>query len=104
MKLVSLLFLLKSLDVKLSLSEEERLKIDAPSGTLTPNILTAIKQHKRTLISFVSPCRYCGSKLIIKVAPTWFEIKCPLEPCHFLIEEHAESFGATIELERGQAA
>lgn len=104
MKLVSLLYLLKSLDITLSLSDKDRLRVDAPSRALTPNILHGIKQHKQMLIKFISPCHHCGSKLIIKILPTWFEIKCPLEPYHFLIEEHEENFGATLEFERGQAA
>lgn len=104
MKLTTLLFTLKNLDVKLSSSGCDRLTVDAPCGKLTPDILQAIKQHKLELLKLLSPCRYCGAKLSISIYPTWFLVCCPTKPVHFLLEEHVESFGATLKAEKELAA
>lgn len=46
-------------------------------------------------LSLPTTCPKCGSETLISINPTWHQVRCPEEPCHFLIEEHEHSLGHT---------
>lgn len=89
--------------VQISL-QDGQVKLDAPQSRLTADLVSRIRESKSQLIKMLSPCRHCGAKLILGVAPTWYQVRCPVEPCHFLIEEHKENLGASIRAEKERAA
>jgi len=53
MTLLGLLVELKRLNVKLSLAGD-KLRLEAPAGTLTPKLKEALRQHKAALIALLS--------------------------------------------------
>ncbi|GEM_PF-6202220 len=75
-----------------------------PKDKLTGDLRKGIRHHKIQLLEILTPCRHCGTKLTVHIAPTWFQVRCPSEPIHFLIEEHEHSYGETLKAERGFAA
>lgn len=92
MNLFRLLLELQKHKASISITERNTLAVDYQND-LTDEIRSAIKQHKPRLFEIFSPCHHCGERLKLKVSPTWFEARCPVEPFHFLIEEHEHSFG-----------
>lgn len=64
-----LLSKLWSLSVQISL-QDGQVKLDAPKEKLTGDLISRIRENKSQLIKMLSPCRHCGAKLILGVAPT----------------------------------
>jgi hypothetical protein len=94
MNIFLLLMELKRLGI--NVCTEGDLLLVKPISLLSEAHKSAIRQHKPQLMLFFSPCKHCGSILVMRIEPTWFEVKCPSFPIHFLIEEHERSFGESL--------
>lgn len=97
MTIYKLLYELQLRNVRLK-TENGNLKL-MPSSSVSEELREGIRKYKPLLLTMFAPCYICGANLVVNVFQTWFVVKCPIFPCHFLEERHEVNYGHSF---RGQ--